>query len=962
MPTLDGVQLEWSQLFQPYALNFVQYRKVMNLTQTAAADDLTPFTVLPMVFENSAQQFVVPQDVLLVGTYYEFRLGFPFPSYTYYTDSVVVMTFDSESPFVNNLVNSTTSTSISLSWEIPEYADGIFSYEVSYYVGDLGNGGVNNPSWNVSALTFLGMMQATLIDSTAVLGCPSGTGPSCLVPYTTYLVQVTVIRKAGPDAPLTVYIATAPTVPDFSPTVANITSGVSNFSICASGLSSHDGVITQVDVSYVPTGTSNPVLSPVSGLQSFYPPPNIAADACFAITVTSLIPLSSYAVAARVWTSAGPGPYSQPIAVTTTKLTVPPIFPSVRRLDASELPAGWTSGYLVSWTQPPEVHAGDVLGYEAIDTGITVRSDPQLVYNGTSTQFKIETIKGMIEVRIVLTSGPEPLSAGVTLAAAPTSSTNIVVIIVPVVVCSVLVLILLAIYGRRRYIAHKIYQEQLEDVKRRIPAEIIAMLSQMNGGHFLVPRAISPLNLTFLDTLGEGKFGAAMKALLDESDETGVPGYLVAVKMAKEEASNDVIEEMRTEAAIMAQFQHKNVVGLIGQVSEPGLFLIVLQFCEHGSLLSWIMENGPGAGIRTLINMCVDTASGMAYLESLGVVHRDLAARNVLVASDLSCKVSDFGLSQHSNEGAVKTDAKDQVAVRWAAPEAIADHRYTSKSDVWSYGITLFEIFTFGGKPYEAWSNRRVLEELRKGYRLEKPDACPTAVYELMMQCWHADPEQRPDFNIIVSELFTISMSTVEVSERQSSTGNTRNKLVERFNAAKQALHTGTSQTSGNEEHGSRLGANSTRSRKGQVGKSSSRKGQSDAGRHSPSVRDNNSNSSARAMLNTAIEPAQKVRNSSRGMKSHLSGKFGRQASYLAVVGQDGKLIPADLNVAVPPLFDGLVNGHVPLPQFAPGEEVILTLTMTSKNSTVHSHVGTMPASQLISPQQPGTQNDAHWF
>ena len=344
-----------------------------------------------------------------------------------------------------------------------------------------------------------------------------------------------------------------------------------------------------------------------------------------------------------------------------------------------------------------------------------ISGTPLIPFNKTTFAFRLEDVfshAGAVIAEVTLE---------VVLPRAASSNSSSAIITALVVLFVVLVLAIFGVYAFRRYRAYKLYLAELADVKRRIPADIIVMLTRMNGGQFLVPRAISPLYLTFLDTLGEGKFGAVMKALLDESDDMGVPGYLVAVKMAKEEASDGIIEEMRTEAAIMAQFQHKNVVGLIGQVSEPGMFLIVLQFCEHGSLLSWITENGPIASMRTLINMCLDTASGMAYLELIGVVHRDLAARNVLVSSDMSCKISDFGLSQHSNDGAVKTDGKDQVAVRWAAPEAIADHRFTNKSDVWSFGVTLYEIFSYGAKPYDAWSNRRMLEEVRKGYRLEMP-------------------------------------------------------------------------------------------------------------------------------------------------------------------------------------------------------------------------------------------------
>jgi serine/threonine protein kinase len=123
--------------------------------------------------------------------------------------------------------------------------------------------------------------------------------------------------------------------------------------------------------------------------------------------------------------------------------------------------------------------------------------------------------------------------------------------------------------------------------------------------------------------------------------------------------------------------------------------------------------------------------------------------------------------------------------VRWAAPEAIAEHRFTSKSDVWSFGVVLYEIFAFGKKPYEEWSNRRVIEELHKGSRLDQPPACPKEVYELMQQAWHADPVLRPNFAAMTLSLSTLT-STVE--QAYQSAAISANKLVERFNAAKSAL------------------------------------------------------------------------------------------------------------------------------------------------------------------------------
>jgi serine/threonine protein kinase len=154
----------------------------------------------------------------------------------------------------------------------------------------------------------------------------------------------------------------------------------------------------------------------------------------------------------------------------------------------------------------------------------------------------------------------------------------------------------------------------------------------------------------------------------------------------------------------------------------------------------------------------------------------------VLVSSDLSCKVSDFGLSRVSSEGAaVATSTTDQVAIRWVAPEAFADRKYTSKSDVWSYGVLLFEIFSCGAKPYDGWNNQRVIDDVRKGERMEKPRLCPAPVYDVMLSTWHADPIQRPNFAQITETMVSLAVAEDDPSAQTMEA----NKLVQRFNTNK---------------------------------------------------------------------------------------------------------------------------------------------------------------------------------
>jgi serine/threonine protein kinase len=254
-----------------------------------------------------------------------------------------------------------------------------------------------------------------------------------------------------------------------------------------------------------------------------------------------------------------------------------------------------------------------------------------------------------------------------------------------------------------------------------------------------------------------------MKGILNESAKTGVPGYVVAMKIPNQESSSEQIDELRMEAAIMAQFSHPNVVGLIGQVNEKvevqtedgqtlirEVFVLIAQFCEYGSLLKWLKgPDGSHAHIPTLTRMALDVARGMEYLSKIGIVHRDLAARNVLVSSDLSCKISDFGFARHSETGTVESDSNFQVAIRWVAPEVISTRGYTSSSDIWSFAVLLFELYSFGQVPYpEIPVNREhtLIPRILSGYRLNRPLMCLPKVYQKMLESWELRADLRPDF------------------------------------------------------------------------------------------------------------------------------------------------------------------------------------------------------------------------
>jgi len=194
-------------------------------------------------------------------------------------------------------------------------------------------------------------------------------------------------------------------------------------------------------------------------------------------------------------------------------------------------------------------------------------------------------------------------------------------------------------------------------------------------------------------------------------------------------------------------------------VSDVGRSYIVTEFLSKGSLLNLLRDREDKLKVQEMIKMAADAAKGMAYLEELKIVHRDLAARNCLVeqAEDsYRVKVSDFGLSKISEKDNpyLLSDPKAKLPVRWTAPEIFRHEPFTSKSDVWSFGVVLWEIFEHGMEPYP-WisSNQQVYEEVRSGVRLPCPDKCPLPLYQLMLKCWDNEPSNRPPFIDIIKQL-----------------------------------------------------------------------------------------------------------------------------------------------------------------------------------------------------------------
>lgn len=252
------------------------------------------------------------------------------------------------------------------------------------------------------------------------------------------------------------------------------------------------------------------------------------------------------------------------------------------------------------------------------------------------------------------------------------------------------------------------------------------------------------------------------KGLLDESRVGGVPGYLTAIKTSKE-AKGEGADEMLREATVMAQLKpHPNLVSLIGVVTSGVPMLLILSLCENGSLLSVLQEKkatAPGKPFKKFerLKMCLDIAKGMVAMIESSLIHRDLAARNVLVDSLFVCKIADFGLSRGITSSEKKEEDRDEkdeedyyrsrngtFPVRWTAIESMQTMKFSEASDVWSFGVTLAEIYNDGEKPYSNMTNMEVLKGVSSGYRMPQMEACESNVYQLILQCWREDPRKRP--------------------------------------------------------------------------------------------------------------------------------------------------------------------------------------------------------------------------
>uniref|UniRef100_A0A8C2IAV0 Receptor protein-tyrosine kinase n=1 Tax=Cyprinus carpio TaxID=7962 RepID=A0A8C2IAV0_CYPCA len=263
-------------------------------------------------------------------------------------------------------------------------------------------------------------------------------------------------------------------------------------------------------------------------------------------------------------------------------------------------------------------------------------------------------------------------------------------------------------------------------------------------------RILKETELKRVKILGTGAFGTVYKGIwVPEGETVKIP---VAIKILNESTGPKANVEFMDEALIMASMEHPHLVRLLGVCLSPTIQLVT-QLMPHGCLLDYVHEHQENIGSQLLLNWCVQIAKGMMYLEERRLVHRDLAARNVLVKSPNHIKITDFGLAR-----LLETDKKEYSAdggkmpIKWMALECIHYRKFTHQSDVWSYGVTIWELMTFGGKPYDGIPTREIPDILEKGERLPQPPICTIDVYMVMVKCWMIDADSRPRFKELAAE------------------------------------------------------------------------------------------------------------------------------------------------------------------------------------------------------------------
>jgi len=260
-------------------------------------------------------------------------------------------------------------------------------------------------------------------------------------------------------------------------------------------------------------------------------------------------------------------------------------------------------------------------------------------------------------------------------------------------------------------------------------------------------------SLKFVRKLGHGQFGEVWEGLWNNTTP-------VAIKSLKQGTMDP--RDFLTEAQIMKKLRHPKLIQLYAVCTLEEPIYIITELMKNGSLLEYLQGKGRTLKPPQLIDMAAQIASGMAYLETQNYIHRDLAARNVLVGENNIVKIADFGLARLIKEDEYEARVGARFPIKWTAPEAANYSKFSIKSDVWSFGVLLTELVTYGRIPYPGMTNAEVLLQVEHGYRMQAPQGCPPQLYDIMVECWLKDPMKRPTFETLqwkLEDFYTLSDS-----------------------------------------------------------------------------------------------------------------------------------------------------------------------------------------------------------
>ncbi|XP_038044153.1 proto-oncogene tyrosine-protein kinase ROS-like [Patiria miniata] len=460
-----------------------------------------------------------------------------------------------------------------------------------------------------------------------------------------------------------------------------------------------------------------------------------------------------------------------------------------------------TQGFEVRWIKPTVINGPDT-DFIFILQAKSSKGDWVTVYQGSMTTWEAkdlmedESYTFRVAGQSVVGMGPYSATTApqiYTMAGEDTQIPLYVIIVAAVVVVLILLaIIVVAIVLRRRAkrdakwknnvtVAYRADTELA--TLRQYPTTIVqkdnslyAVTTTVDGKEVELP--IFPRErLKLITFLGSGAFGEVFEGLALNIHGPDSGEARVAVKTLKQGATDQEKEEFLKEAVLMGNFHDKNILALLGVCLDNDPQFIILELMEGGDLLSYL-RGARGTSITPcrlspldLIDIVIDVAKGCRYLESLKFVHRDLAARNCLVstkdhlAPDRSVKIGDFGLARDIYKSDYyRKEGEGLLPVRWMSPEALMDGVFTVQSDVWAFGVLVWEVMTLGQQPYPARTNVEVLHYVTAGGRLDRPDNCPDDIHHLMLKCWEKQPEGRPSFHSNLEKLNSYRRKSASMS------------------------------------------------------------------------------------------------------------------------------------------------------------------------------------------------------